>query len=185
MEKRRISVKKVGFAIIFVCAVVTALAVIGINLSITGAKGGTPITIQPYQLDEYYTIEQMDFPEERGELTKNDTFAKKIKKTEGTSLLDRIRVMDEIRDRYEKKRGKLIKDGLDQNAPDFDEQVETELLKELKPYGIDKAMVSLSSWDKVCMFSLTYRSVMLIFGFLGIGLGLAIDTSGNVKSDLD
>ena len=35
------------------------------------------------------------------------------------------------------------------------------------------------------MFSLAYRSVMLIFGFLGIGLGLAIVTSGNVKSDLD
>ena len=177
--------KKVGFAIIFVCAVITALAVIGINLSITGAKGGTPITIQPYQLDEYYAIEGMAFPDEPGELTKNDTFAKKIKKTEGTSLLDRIRVMDEIRDRYEKKRGKLIKDGLDQDAPDFDEKVEEALLKELEPYGIGKAMVSLSWWDKVCMFSLTYRSVMLIFGFLGIGLGLAIVTSGNVKSDLD
>ena len=48
--------KKVGFAIIFICAVITALAVVGINLSITGAKGGTPITIQPYQLDEYYII---------------------------------------------------------------------------------------------------------------------------------
>ena len=177
--------KKVGFAIIFICAVITALAVIGINLSITGAKGGTPITIQPYQLDEYYHIESMAFPEEREELKKNDTFAKKIKKMEGTSLIDRIRVMDEIRDRYEKKRGKLIKDGFDQDAPDFAQQVETALLEELQPYGIDKALVSLSTWDKICMFSLTYRSLMLIFGFLGIGLGLAIVTSGNVKSDLD
>jgi len=178
-------VKKAGFVIIVVCAVVTALAVIGINLSITGAKGGTPITIQPYQLDEYYQIEKMDFPTEAGELKKNDTFAKKIKKTEGTALIDRIRVMDEIRDRYEKKRGKLIKDGLDQDAPDFGEKVEEALLKELQPYGIGKDMVSLSTWDKICMFSLTYRSLMLIFGFLGIGLGLAIVTSGNVKSDLD
>ena len=177
--------KKVGFAIIFICAVITALAVIGINLSITGAKGGTPITIQPYQLDEYYVIEEMDFPEEPGELTKKDTFAKKIRNTEGTSLLDRIRVMDEIRDRYEKKRGKLIKDGLDQDAPDFGEKVEEALLKELQPYGIGKDMVALSTWDKICMFSLTYRSLMLIFGFLGIGLGLAIVTSGGVKSDLD
>ena len=177
--------KKIGFVIIFVCAVITALAVIGINLSITGAKGGTPITIQPYQLDEYYAIEKMDFPEERGELKKNDTFAKKSKKMEGTSLLDRIRVMDDIRDRYEKKRGKLIKDGADQYASDFGEKLETELLKELQPYGIDKSVVSLSWWDKVCMFSLVYRSVMLIFGFLGIGLGLAIVTSGGYKSDLD
>ena len=177
--------KKVGFAIIFICAVITALAVIGINLSITGAKGGTPITIQPYQLDEYYHIESMAFPEEREELKKNDTFAKKIKKMEGTSLIDRIRVMDEIRDRYEKKRSKLIKDGLDQDAPEFSEQVEAALLKELQPYCIDKSIVSLSTWDKICMFSLTYRSLMLIFGFLGIGLGLAIVTSGNVKSDLD
>ena len=177
--------KKIGFVIIFICAVITALAVIGINLSITGAKGGTPITIQPYQLDEYYAIEKMDFPEERGELKKNDTFAKKIKKMEGTSLLDRIRVMDDIRDRYEKKRGKLIKDGADQYASDFGEKLETELLKELQPYGIDKSVVSLSWWDKVCMFSLVYRSVMLIFGFLGIGLGLAIVTSGGYKSDLD
>ena len=177
--------KKVGFIIIFVCAVITALSVIGINLSITGAKGGTPITIQPYQLEEYYTIEQMDFPEERGELTKNDTFAKKIKKMEGTSLLERIRVMDEIRDRYEKKRGKLVKDGLDPAAEGFDAELETELLKELKPYGINKSMVALNWWDKVCLFSLVYRSVMLIFGFLGIGLGLAIVTSGTVKSDLD
>ena len=175
--------KKVGFAIIFICAVITALAVVGINLSITGAKGGTPITIQPYQLDEYYIIEAMAFPEERGELTKNDTFAKKIKRTEGTSLIERIRVMDEIRDRYEKKRGKLIKDGLDQEAPDFGAQVEAALLEELKPYGIDKSFVALSTWDKICMFSLTYRSLMLIFGFLGIGLGLAIVTSGSVKSD--
>jgi len=178
-------VKKVGFVIIFVCAVITALAVIGINLSITGAKGGTPITIQPYQLEEYYTIEQMDFPEERGELTKNDTFAKKIKKMEGTSLLERIRVMDEIRDRYEKQRGKLLKKGMDQDSEEFQEKVETELLKELSKYGIDKSVVSLGWWDKVCMFSLVYRSVMLIFGFLGIGLGLAIVTSGGVKSDLD
>lgn len=177
--------KKIGFVIIFICAVITALAVIGINLSITGAKGGTPITIQPYQLDEYYAIEKMDFPEERGELKKNDTFAKKIKKMEGTSLLDRIRVMDDMRDRYEKKRGKLIKDGADQFAPDFSEKLETELLKELQPYGLDKSVVSLSWWDKVCMFSLVYRSVMLIFGFLGIGLGLAIVTSGGYKSDLD
>lgn len=177
--------KKVGFVIIFVCAVITALAVIGINLSITGAKGGTPITIQPYQLEEYYTIEQMDFPEERGELTKNDTFAKKIKKMEGTSLLERIRVMDEIRDRYEKQRGKLLKKGMDQDSGEFQEKVETELLKELSKYGIDKSVVSLGWWDKVCMFSLVYRSVMLIFGFLGIGLGLAIVTSGGVKSDLD
>ena len=177
--------KKVGFVIIILCAVITALAVIGINLSITGAKGGTPITIQPYQLDEYYAIENMDFPEEAGELKKNDTFAKKIKKTEGTSLLDRIRVLDEIRDRYEKTRGKLVKKGLDQDAPDFAEQLEAALLKEMQPYGINKAMVSLNTWDKVCMFSLTYRSVMLIFGFLGIGLGLAIVTSGGVKSDLD
>ena len=74
---------------------------------------------------------------------------------------------------------------MDQNAPDFDAQLETELLKELAPYGIDKSVVALSWWDKVCMFSLVYRSVMLIFGFLGIGLGLAIVTSGGVKSDLD
>ena len=177
--------KKVGFVIIFICVVITALAVIGINLSITGAKGGTPITIQPYQLEEYYTIEQMDFPEERGELKKNDTFAKKIKKMEGSSLIDRIRVMDEIRDRYEKRRGKLIKAGVDQNDPEFNEKLETELLKELQPYGIDKSVVTLNLWDKICMFSLVYRSLMLIFGFLGIGLGLAIVTSGSYKSDLD
>ena len=177
--------KKIGFVIIIICAVITALAVIGINLSITGAKGGTPITIQPYQLEEYYAIENMNFPEERGELTKNDTFAKKIKRMEGTSLLERIRVMDEIRDRYEKQRGKLVKKGMDPESQEFREKIETELLKELSKYGIDKSVVSLSWWDKVCMFSLVYRSVMLIFGFLGIGLGLAIVTSGKVKSDLD
>ncbi|MBR3334032.1 MAG: hypothetical protein IKG23_07065 [Clostridia bacterium] len=177
--------KKIGFVIIFICAVITALAVIGINLSITGAKGGTPITIQPYQLDEYYHIESMAFPDEAGELKKNDTFAKKIKKMEGTALIDRIRVMDDIRDRYEKKRGKLIKDGADQFAEDFGDKLEEALLQELQPYGITKSVVALSGWDKVCMFSLVYRSLMLIFGFLGIGLGLAIVTSGNVKSDLD
>ena len=177
--------KKIGFVIIVVCAVVTILAVIGINLSITGAQGGTPITIQPYQLEEYYTIEAMDFPDEPGELKKNDTFAKKIKKVEDDSLLQRIRVMDEIRDRYEKARGKLTKKGMDPEAEGFDEELETQLLKELAPYGISKSMVALSWWDKVCVFSLVYRSVMLIFGFLGIGLGLAIVTSGSAKSDLD
>ena len=177
--------KKVGYAIIIVCAIVTALAVIGINLSITGAKGGTPITIQPYQLDDYYAIEAMDFPEEGEELKKNDTFAKKIKKVEDDSLLQRLRVMDELRDRYEKKRAKLVKGGLDPEEEGFAEKLETELLKELKPYGINKAMVALNWWDKVCLFSLVYRSLMLIFGFLGIGLGLAIVTSGTAKSDLD
>ena len=177
--------KKIGFVIIVVCAVVTILAVIGINLSITGAKGGTPITIQPYQLEEYYTIEAMDFPEEPGELKKNDTFAKKIKKVEDDSLLQRIRVMDEIRDRYEKARGKLVKKGMDTETEEFDGELEAQLLKELAPYGISKSMVALSWWDKVCIFSLVYRSVMLIFGFLGIGLGLAIVTSGAAKSDLD
>ena len=181
--------KKVGYAIILICAVATALAVIGINLSITGAKGGTPITIQPYQMEEYETIEKMNFPEERGEVaeskkTVTDLFYSKLSKMKDDSLIERISVMDRIRDMYEKERGKVLKK-MAEDSPEFGEQVEENLLKKLAPYGIDKSLVQMSWWDRVCMYALVYRSALLIFGFLGIGLGLAIVTSGNVKSDMD
>ena len=183
--------KKVGYLIIFLCAVATALAVIGINLSITGAKGGTPITIQPMQLGEYFTIEEMNFPEERGEVTLSekkkitDALYSKLSKMENNSLIERISVMDKIRDNYEKERSKLIKKGVDQNSPEFDAQVEEKLLGTLAPYGINKELVQINWWDRICLYALVYRSVLLIFGFLGIGLGLAIVTSGGYKSDLD
>ena len=183
--------KKVGYVIIFICAVATALAVIGINLSITGAKGGTPITIQPYQVDEYFTIEKMNFPEERGEITLSekkkitDTMYSKLSKMENNSLIERISVMDRLRDSYEKERSKIIKKGIAEDSPEFDEQVEARMLEIAEPYGINKEIVELNWWDTICLYSLVYRSVLLIFGFLGIGLGLAIVTSGNVKSDMD
>jgi hypothetical protein len=63
--------------------------------------------------------------------------------------------------------------------------VEESILKIAAPYGINKEIVQLSWWDRICLYSLVYRSVLLIFGFLGIGLGLAIVTSGSVKSDMD
>lgn len=183
--------KKIGYVIIFICAVATALAVIGINLSITGAKGGTPITIQPYQMEEYYTIENMNFPEERGEVDpkkqkSTDLFYSKLSKMENNSLIERISVMDRIRDNYEKERAKILKKGeIKEDDPEFDKQVEANLLKVLAPYGVSKEIVSLGWWDEVCLYALVYRSVLLIFGFLGIGLGLAIVTSGNVKSDME
>ena len=92
--------KKVGYVIIFICAVATALAVVGINLSITGAKGGTPITIQPYQMEEYFTIEEMNFPEERGEVTLSekkkitDALYSKLSKMKSNALIERISVLD-------------------------------------------------------------------------------------------
>lgn len=183
--------KKVGYVIIFICAVATALAVVGINLSITGAKGGTPITIQPYQMEEYFTIEEMNFPEERGEVTLSekkkitDALYSKLSKMESNALIERISVLDKLRDNYEKERSKVIKKGVAEDSPEFAEMVEESILKIAAPYGINKEIVQLSWWDRICLYSLVYRSVLLIFGFLGIGLGLAIVTSGSVKSDMD
>ena len=184
--------KKVGYVIIFICAIATALAVIGINLSITGAKGGTPITIQPSEMEQFYSIETMDFPEERGEVTLSDkkkitdALYSKLSKMENNSLIERISVMDKIREEYKKQRSAVLKKGeVTEDDPEFEKQVEAKLLEKLKPYGINKEIVSIGWWDKICMYALVYRSVLLIFGFLGIGLGLAIVTSGSYKSDMD
>ena len=58
-------------------------------------------------------------------------------------------------------------------------------MEDITSYGIYRNITHLTLWEKICMFAMTYRSVMLVIGFLGMSLGIAIASSGTFRSDLD
>ena len=76
---------------------------------------------------------------------------------------------------------------LSDKKPDLElrEKLEADFVSDVTGYGLYSDVTRLSGWEKFCMFAITWRSVMLIFGFLGLGLGLAVMSSGTAKSDLD
>ena len=79
----------------------------------------------------------------------------------------------------------MVDEGLERFSPEYEAELEKRYVEDITSYGIYRNLTSLTAWEKFCVFAMTWRSVMLIFGFLGMGLGAAILSSGTAKSDLD
>ena len=108
-----------------------------------------------------------------------------VKKMSDTSLTGRLRVLEGLTKKYDSLEAELVKGGMKQGAPETQKELETRFVEDVQSYGLFSDVTHLSTWEKICMFTITWRSVMLIFGFLGLGLALAIVSSSTVKSDLD
>ena len=180
--------KAIGIILSVVCLLATATSILGI---ITANQGRVE-SISPDQLSELYTISEMPFPDgpEDGaasetEHPRSDTFVQLVKKMTDTTLTGRMRVLEGLTKKYESMEAELVKGGMKEGSEELKEKIEADFVKDVTSYGLYSDVTHLSTWEKFCMFSITWRSVMLIFGFLGLGLGLAILSSGTAKSDLD
>jgi len=180
--------KTIGIILSVVCLLVTATSVLGI---ITANQGRVE-SISPDQLHELYTISDMPFPEpsgdgeaDIGEHPRSDTFVQLVKKKTDNTLTGRMRVLEGLTKKYEAMEADLVKSGLKQDSEELKEKLEADFVEDVTSYGLNSEVTRLSVWEKFCLFAITWRSVMLIFGFLGLGLGLAILSSSTAKSDLD
>ena len=72
----------------------------------------------------------------------------------------------------------LVKEGMKLGSPEMMERMKTDFVETVTSYGLYRDVTHLTLWEKFCLFAVTWRSIMLIFGFLGVGLGLAIVSSG-------
>ena len=180
--------KKLGIIITVICAIITATSIIGIVV----ANQGRVESIDPDQLQELYTISDMAFPEAPADGTtaevnhpKSDSFVQLVKKKTDNTLTGRLRVLEGLSKKYEAMEADLVKEGLKLDSPEMLERMKVDFVEDVISYGIYRDVTNLTAWEKFCLFAVTWRSVMLIFGFLGMGLGLAIASSGSAKSDLD
>ena len=180
--------KKLGIIITVICAIITATSIIGIVV----ANQGRVESIDPDQLQELYTISDMAFPEAPADGTtaevshpKSDSFVQLVKKKTDNTLTGRLRVLEGLSKKYESMEADLVKEGLKLDSPEMLERMKVDFVEDVISYGIYRDVTNLTAWEKFCLFAVTWRSVMLIFGFLGMGLGLAIASSGSAKSDLD
>lgn len=180
--------KTIGLILSVICLLITATSVLGI---ITANQGRVE-TINPDQLRELYTISDMPFPDPPADGSvpedthpRSDTFVQLVKKKTDNSLTGRLRVLEGLTKKYEAMEAALVKDGMVQGSPELREKLEADFVSDVTGYGLYSDVTRLSGWEKFCMFAITWRSVMLIFGFLGLGLGLAVMSSGTAKSDLD
>ena len=180
--------KKIGIIISIICAIVTAASVLGI---ITANQGKVE-SIDPDQLRELYHISEMAFPEAPAEEVdpaanhpKSDSLVQLMKKKKDDTLTGRMRVLEGLTTKYEALEAELVNAGGTRFTPAFNSELETKFVEDMTSYGVFREITNLSLWEKICLFTVTYRSVMLIFGFLGMGLGIAIASSGTFNSDLE
>ena len=181
--------KKIGVFIIIICLVATAFSILGIITANTGKVE----SIDPNQLKQLNRISEMDFPEAPEEIPeptanhpKSDSMVQlMIKKTDDT-LTGRLRLLEGMTTKYQSLEATMVRDeGKVQGTPEFDAELEKRFVEDMTSYGVFRHHANLTSWEKICLFTVTYRSVMLVFGFLGMGLGIAFASSGTFKSDLD
>ena len=181
--------KTIGIILSVICLFVTAASILGIITANTGKVE----TISPDQLHELYTISDMPFadPPEGGSgygdnsHPRSDTFVQLVKKMSDTTLTGRLRVLEGLTKKYDSLEAELVNGGMKQGAPETQKELEARFVEDVQSYGLYNDVTRLSTWEKICLFTITWRSVMLIFGFLGMGLGAAILSSGSAKSDLD
>lgn len=180
--------KKFGIVISIICAIITAASVLGI----VTANQGKVESIDSDQLRELYQISEMPFSEEVDEELvaaakhpKSDSLVQLLKKKTDNTLPGRLRMLEGLTVKYESLEAEMVKAGGTRFSPEFNAELEERFVKDISSFGINKEITHLSTWEKIVMFTITYRSVMLIFGFLGVGLGLAIASSGSFRSDLD
>ncbi len=180
--------KTIGIILSVVCLIITATSILGI---ITANQGKVE-TIDPDQLRELYTISDMPFAEppedgavDIGDHPRSDTFVQLVKKKADNSLTGRLRLLEGLTKKYDALEADLVKNGMKQGSEELQAKLEADFVEDISSYGIRSDVTHLSTWEKISLFAITWRSVMLIFGFLGLGLGLAILSSGSAKSDLD
>ena len=181
--------KKLGVIISIICAIITAASVLGIII----ANQGKVETIEPDQLNELYQISEMPFPEkEEAEALsasanhpRSDSLVQLLKKKQDDTLTGRLRVLEGLTTKYDALESEMVKEGWKRFSPEYNEELKKRFVENISSFGIYRDITHLTTWEKICMFTITYRSVMLIFGFLGMGLGIAIASSGTFNSDLD
>ena len=175
--------------ITIICAIITAISVLGIII----ANQGKVETFEIYQLGEIYKIAAMPFPEapEEGPVDpaanhpKSDSLVQLMKKKTDDTLTGRLRLIEGLVKKYDALEVAMVDEGLERFSPEYEAELEKRYVEDITSYGIYRNLTSLTLWEKFCVFAMTWRSVMLIFGFLGMGLGAAILSSGSAKSDLD
>ena len=181
--------KKFGIIISILCAIITAVSVLGI---ITANQGKVE-SIDTDQLRELYQISDMPFPGTPADgganptdnHPKSDSLVQLLKKKTDDTLTGRLRVLEGLTVKYEALEVELVNAGGKRFTPEFEADLEERFVKDITSYGVYSEVTRLTLWEKFSLFAIAFRSVMLIFGFLGVGLGLAIASSGSFKSDLD
>ena len=181
--------KKFGIIISIICVIITAASILGI----VTANQGKVESIDTDQMRELYQISEMPFPELTEDSVtdpaanhpRSDSFVQLLKKKTSDTLTGRLRVLEGLTVKYESLEAEMVKAGGERFTPAFEAELETRFVEQITSYGVYRNITHLTLWEKICMFTVTFRSVMLIFGFLGVGLGLAIASSGSFKSDLD
>lgn len=200
--------KKVGIIIVIFNLILTLLSVVGIMTANAGRQEGRK-TLTQQQFDALMEISKMEFPEGEEDLQyeplKNyaddldvRNKAKKLSKPrkeplEGLTkslvgpLAEREEVLIVAADVYLDMKGRIGQplDEMNKNLIITEDNLEELMVRIMASFDVYRDVMELSFWDKICLFSMVYRSVFLIVGFLGMGLGLAIATSGAPKSDLD
>ena len=94
-------------------------------------------------------------------------------------------MLEGLTTKYEALEAEMVNAGGIRFTPEFNSELETRFVEDMTSYGVYREITHLTTWEKICIFTITYRSVMLIFGFLGMGLGIAIASSGSFNSDLE
>ena len=182
--------KKIGVILIIVCLISTAISIIGIIV----ANQGKVESITPDQLEELHLISEMPFDErpadggkqlDASEHPKGDSFVQLVKKKTDNTLTGRLRLLEGLSLKYESMEAELYRAGGKLGTPEFKAELEEKFVTDVMSYGVYKEETYLTTWEKFCMFAVTYRSVMLVFGFLGLSFGIAIASSNTFKSDLD
>ena len=181
--------KKLGIILSVLCALITAVSVLGI----VTANQGRVESIDTDQLRELYQISEMPFPDPpEGEPIdptanhpKSDALVQLLKKKTDNTLTGRLRVLEGLTVKYEALESEMVKAGGQRFTPAFNAELEEKFVESITSYGIFRDVTHLTFWEKCCLFAIAFRSVMLVFGFLGTGLGIAIASSESFKSDLD
>ncbi len=181
--------KRAGVILAIICAIITAISVLGIII----ANQGKVETFEVYQLGEIYRIAEMPFPDvpEEGATDptanhpKSDSLVQLMLKKTDDTLTGRLRLIEGLVKKYEALEVTMADEGLERFSPEYNAELEKRYIENMTSYGVYRNLTSMTLWEKFCMFAVTYRSLMLIFGFLGMGLGVAIASSSNFESDLD
>ena len=178
--------KKFGVIIGIICAIITAVSILGI---ITANQGKVE-SIDQDQLRELNLISEMPFPDEVTEdqlvnHPKSDSLVQVLKKKTDDTLTGRLRTLEALTTKYEGMEAEMVRAGGKRFTPEFEAELEKKYVEDITSYGVTSSVTKLTTWEKFCLFAITWRSVMLIFGFLGMGLGIAIASSGTFRSDLD
>ena len=178
--------KKFGVVIGIICAIITAISILGI---ITANQGKVE-SIDQDQLAELNLFSELPFPDEVAEdklvnHPKSDSLVQVLKKKTDDTLTGRLRTLEALTTKYEAMEAEMVRAGGKRFTPEFEAELKEKFVEEMTTYGITSSVTKLTTWEKFCLFAITWRSVMLIFGFLGMGLGIAIASSGTFRSDLD